>query len=166
MFDLFPVTRFRMSQLDKDFSNLSQWSISTLEHMDSMFKELDVFFDKSRDAYVYPEPSKYPPTNILQTETGYTVELAVAGYSSDDLEVSLENNILTVKGEKIQNEVDEGTTFVRKGISSKSFTRSFTIPKNANISSTQLKNGLLSVGIEVPKPKEEKVEKLVFDITE
>ena len=164
MLNLFPTTRYHVSNLSDKLEQLGRWNMNLFEEADSLFTELNKFFDEGTNSYSFPEPSKYPPTNIVKTESGYSVELAIAGYAKDDLEVTLENNILTVSGAKISQEQSETKIFIQKGISSKSFTKNFTIPNGATVSSVALENGLLTLDIDVPKSEEKAPKKEVLKI--
>lgn len=91
--------------------------------------------------------SKYPPCNVIETETGFHIELAVPGWSKEDLEVSLKDNVLKLKGNKREN-IDETTEkYHYKELSTKAFERAFTIGKDLEIESVYLENGLLNVGL-------------------
>lgn len=85
----------------------------------------------------------YPPYNIIKTddETGYIVEIAVAGFKSDDLEVTLENNHLTIIGKSNQRE----KKYIHRGISERKFTRIFKLYDNIEIQEVILENGILMI---------------------
>ena len=87
----------------------------------------------------------YPPYNIKQvSDNQYVIEMAVAGFTKTDIEVTLEGNKLVVKG----NTKDEAApeTFIHKGIKNSSFAREFTIADKVEIENAELVNGMLKIG--------------------
>lgn len=109
----------------------------------------------------YPDvvAHRYPPSNISMTDDNtWLIELAVAGFSQDDLQVTLDekDNVLTVRGElEKQEELADSVRYLKRGIGLRSFTESYALADNAKIKSVTLTNGLLKVTIEreAPKPK-------------
>ena len=102
--------------------------------------------------------SNYPPYNIRKTgKDKYAVELAVAGFSKDDVEVEFEDNLLTVKTKKVDKTVEkDGGEIIHKGISQRSFSRSFTIADDVKVSGAELKDGLLTIACERILPDHKK----------
>jgi molecular chaperone IbpA len=102
--------------------------------------------------------SNYPPYNIHRiNENNYKIEVALAGYSKDDIELELKENNLTVRNrqkEKVVNE--EGNGVIHKGISTRQFERSFTISEDIKVKNAELLNGLLNIDLERIIPEEKK----------
>jgi len=102
--------------------------------------------------------SNYPPYNIRRVnENDYKIEVALAGYSRDDIELELKENTLTVRNkqkEKVVNE--EGNGVIHKGISTRQFERSFTISEDIKVKNAELLNGLLNIDLERIIPEEKK----------
>lgn len=96
----------------------------------------------------------YPPYNIEQTgENALRITLAVAGFSMDDLTVTIEDNQLIVRG---RNNEDEGERiYLHRGIASRQFQRSFVLAEGIEVKGASLDNGLLHIDLErqVPEPK-------------
>ena len=86
---------------------------------------------------------------------------AVAGFNKDDVEVEYEDNLLTVKTKKTDKAVEKNVDgeIIHKGISQRSFSRSFTIADDVKVNGAQLKDGLLTVSCEkiIPEPKKRKL---------
>ena len=103
--------------------------------------------------------SNYPPYNIRKTgKDNYAIEVALAGFSKDDVEVEFEDNLLTVRTKQVdksENENDNGEV-IHRGISQRQFARSFTIADDVKISGAQLKDGLLTVACERVLPDHKK----------
>ena len=102
--------------------------------------------------------SNYPPYNIRKSgKDKYAIEVAVAGFSKDDVEVEFEDKLLTVKTKKINKAVEKnGNEIIHKGISQRSFSRSFTVADDVKVNSAELKDGLLTINCEKIVPEEKK----------
>ena len=106
--------------------------------------------------------SNYPPYNIRKTgKDNYAIEVALAGFSKDDVEVEFEDNLLTVRTKqvinlKIKTLMDE---IIHKGISQRQFARSFTIADDVKVNDAKLKDGLLTISCEriIPEHKKKKL---------
>ena len=106
--------------------------------------------------------SNYPPYNIRKTgKDNYAIEVALAGFNKNDVEVEFEDNLLTVKTKQVDklensNADDE---IIHKGISQRQFARSFTIADDVKVNGAELKDGLLTVACEriVPEYKKKKL---------
>ena len=105
--------------------------------------------------------SNYPPYNIRKAgKDKYAIEVAVAGFNKDDVEVEFEDNLLTVKTKKVDKTVEkDGNEIIHKGISQRSFSRSFTIADDVKVNGAELKDGLLTINCEkiVPEQKKKKL---------
>ena len=102
--------------------------------------------------------SNYPPYNIRKAgKDKYAIEVAVAGFNKDDVEVEFEDKLLTVRTKKINKAVEKnGDEIIHKGISQRSFSRSFTIADDVKISDAQLQDGLLTINCEKILPEQKK----------
>ena len=135
--------------------NLSVWnSLRPFSvGFDSIFEEFDRLLE-STERY----NSNYPPYNIRKlSDNDYKIEVALAGYSKDDIELELKDNTLTIRNktkEKVINEESNGV--IHKGISTRQFERSFTISEDIKVKNAELKNGLLNIDLERIVPEEKK----------
>ena len=105
--------------------------------------------------------SNYPPYNIRKAgKDKYAIEVAVAGFNKDDVEVEFEDKLLTVRTKKINKTVEKDRDeIMHKGISQRSFSRSFTIADDVKVNGAELKDGLLTINCEkiVPEQKKKKL---------
>ncbi|MEM7358963.1 MAG: Hsp20 family protein [Pseudomonadota bacterium] len=98
----------------------------------------------------------YPPYNIeVVEENSYAITIAVAGFKQSELDIQVENGVLTVRGKKEKS--DEGR-FLHQGIATRSFERKFNLADHIEVTNADLQDGLLSINLlkEVPeamKPK-------------
>ena len=90
--------------------------------------------------------SQITPYNIRKTgKDNYAIEVALAGFSKDDVEVEFEDNLLTVKTKQVnksENKNEDGEV-IHRGISQRQFARSFTIADDVKVNGAELKDGLL-----------------------
>ena len=96
----------------------------------------------------------YPPYNIEQTgEYALRITLAVAGFSEDDLSVTVEYNQLVIRGRTTED--DTNRIFLHRGIAALQFSRSFVLVEGIEVKNAGLDNGLLHVDLQrpVPEPK-------------
>ena len=135
--------------------NLSVWnSLRPFSvGFDSIFDEFDRMLE-STERY----NTNYPPYNIHRVdEHNYKIEVALAGYSKEDIEIELKENNLTVRNKTKEKVVNEnGNGLIHKGISTRQFERSFTISEDIKVKDAELKNGLLAIDLERIIPEEKK----------
>lgn len=97
----------------------------------------------------------YPPHNVVKhTETQFSVELALAGYSRDNIIVEVKEGLLVVSGGKPSDEVERD--YLYKGISQKKFTRTFRLSEHVVVEGADLVNGLLVIDLKVVIPEEKR----------
>jgi len=128
------------------------------------FKPFSVGFDNLFDDFdrIYKFNSEsinhYPPYNIRKVnDTDYVIELAVAGFGKKDIEVKSQENTLTIKSTDKKDEVlEKDESVLHRGISQRSFKRSFTVAEDVVVKGADLKDGLLSVSLERIIPDEKK----------
>lgn len=88
--------------------------------------------------------SSYPPYNIEKTsETDYTLTMAIAGFSVTDLDITLEDNNLLIRGNSPEN--DRQRQWLYRGIATRAFERRFTLADHTEVEEAQLENGLLVI---------------------
>lgn len=94
----------------------------------------------------------YPPYNIEKIDDAGTIKLritlAVAGFSDDELDVSIENTQLTIRGRQV---VDPDREFLHRGIAARQFQKNFILAAGIEIEGAELKNGLLSIDLIRPE---------------
>ena len=136
------------------FNTLRPFSIG----FDDMFDQFESMLGNGR----LTMQSNYPPYNIRKTgKDNYAIEVALAGFNKNDVEVEFEDNLLTVRT-KQTNKADEKSDngeIIHKGISQRQFARSFTIAEDVKVNGAELKDGLLTIACEriVPEYKKKKL---------
>jgi molecular chaperone IbpA len=103
--------------------------------------------------------TNFPPHNIIKLDDNkYVVELAVAGFGKDEIDIQVQENTLTIKGEKV-----EGTPnleYLHRGIGTRSFTKTITIADTIEVKGAEYKDGILRVGLENIVPEHKKPRKI------
>ncbi len=95
----------------------------------------------------------YPPYNIEQlSEHGLRITLAVAGFTDDDLSVTIEGNQLLVQGRQEAEDEAESRRFLHRGIAARQFQRNFVLADGLEVSAAKLEHGLLHIDIDQPLP--------------
>lgn len=146
--------------------------VNNTNALPSMFSSFDPFsvgFDKtfkllsSQLENVGKNVTGYPPYNIKKVdENKYVIELAVAGFSKTDIEVTLDGGKLTVSGKtKDSSDLDNANVYYfYKGIAERAFTRTFTLADSVEIKNAELINGILKLWLENFIPEHKKPKKI------
>jgi len=97
----------------------------------------------------------YPPYNVVRKADGhFLIEIAVAGFSKDDIDLTLEKGVLTVTGNRPTHNLDR--EYSHRGISSRGFERKFTLSDTISVIGADIVDGLLVVALENNIPEEDK----------
>jgi len=128
---------------------------------DPMFLGFDRIFDRMHTLNrIEQNQGKYPPYNIIKSgENLYKVEMAIAGFTEDDLDITIEDGVMTIVGSKDQ---DDEVDYLHKGIGSRSFKRTFTLADTIVVQDAELKDGILHVHLENVIPDEKKPRKITI----
>jgi molecular chaperone IbpA len=110
----------------------------------------DRLFELAEAAQRVGEES-YPPYNIERfDENRFQISVALAGFSPDEVALTVEQNVLTLEGRKSDK---EGRTFVHRGISARNFKRQFTLADHVEVKGAQFENGLLVIDLQREIPE-------------
>jgi len=133
-----------------------------------MFKDFDKFYVGFDDQYnrlskLHDDLTKnipnYPPYNIKKTgENTYSIEIAVAGFGTQDIEIELADNKLIVKGNASSDETSDN--FLFKGIANRAFTRQFALNDQVEVQNAEMFNGMLKIFLEKIIPEHRKPKKI------
>ena len=123
---------------------------------DNIFNELERLVDGTAPT----RNTSFPPHNIIKLDDNkYVVEMAVAGFGQDEVDVEIHDGTLIVKGEKKdQTEVD----YVYRGIATRSFTKSIRLNDSIEVRGAQFKDGILKIALENIIPEHKKPRKVEF----
>jgi molecular chaperone IbpA len=102
----------------------------------------------------HTKQANYPPFNLIKTGEGeYCIELAVTGFNKEDLNITVEKNILTVSGKRSLT-VNPEHVYLHSGLAARDFTRQFALADFVEVSNVTLQNGLLTVMLTREMPAE------------
>ena len=121
---------------------------------DELFRDLfsnSIGMNRLFNRLANAEQSNFPPYNIVHDSGSIFVELALAGYNRDDIEVIVEDGVLSIEG---NNNSDRDGDFHHKGIASRRFKRNFSLGEYIEVKSAELKDGLLTIALEEVLPPE------------
>jgi molecular chaperone IbpA len=104
----------------------------------------------------------YPPYNIVkESDSSYTISLAVAGFDKDEIKIQQDGNALSINAEKKTSE--EEIEYLHKGIGTRNFTKEFSLADYVEVTSSKLDNGILVVTLEQNIPDEKKPRTINID---
>jgi molecular chaperone IbpA len=108
----------------------------------------------------------YPPYNIERTnENAYRVEIAVAGFKPEELNVEVKPNLLTVTGRKSANEGGDERRFLHRGLAERNFERRFQLADHVVVEDANLADGLLTVSLRRELPEQLKPRTIAINTT-
>ena len=129
-------------------NNLVRWETynPVSFNLEDMFKRLDSFQDSST--------SNYPPYNIVKIDdVTHQLEIALAGFSRDEIEVAVEKNILSVS---TNTERTDAREYTHKGLARRTFARNWQLSDDTVVDGVTYVDGLLSINIRKEVPEEHK----------
>ncbi len=132
-----------------------------LARLDALSRALvgfDTMFDQMERRFANSVSNNYPPHNILKlAENEYAIQIAVTGFEKNEISVTVENNVLIVKGESITTDYAP-EAYLHRGLATRDFVKEFPLAEHIEVSGATIKNGMLTVRLirnipESAKPK-------------
>jgi molecular chaperone IbpA len=105
--------------------------------------------------------TSYPPYNIIKDDNTYRIEIALAGFKKEDVDVVLAKNVLTISGNTPKAEDDKNIAY--RGIATRKFKRSFALSDNTEVKAAKMEDGMLVIEIEKVVPEEDQERKISID---
>ncbi len=123
------------------------------------FDQLDKLFDAAfRET---TRDTSYPPYNIVKLDQDkYRITMAVAGFAEEDLDITVQDNVLIVKGQ-IKNR-EEGVEYLHRGIAQRAFEHRFQLADHVRVVGASLENGLLNIDLERVVPEQSRPRKIAI----
>ena len=119
----------------------------------------DRLFDMLENSSMGQAQENYPPFDLIKKgDNDYCIQLAVAGFKADEIDITAQQNVLIVSGRKSEEESQKDGDFIYRGIANRSFERRFALADHIQVRGADLKDGLLAIELvrEIPeamKPK-------------
>lgn len=108
-----------------------------------------------------PTVISYPPYNIRKSaDNMYVLEMAVAGFGKKDIEITVENNVLSIRGTMTSSSDNE---FLHKGIAERNFQRRFNLAETVEVEGSTLENGMLKITMRRIVPQKQNVRTIKID---
>ena len=124
----------------------------------SGFIGFDHIFDQLENIHKHAKDT-YPPHNVVKDEDmRFTLELAVAGFKQEHIDIEVKDHVLTIKGDRPQRR--DQNMYVHKGISARNWKKSFRLSEYTEVIGADLQDGILTVDLEVVLPKEKQPRKI------
>ena len=107
----------------------------------------DTLFNDVEQRFANQIQQSYPPYNVLKhNEDSYEIQVAVTGFTPDEITVEIDQNQLIVKGEH-EGEDDTTTQYLHRGLATRNFTRSWTLAEHMEVGEGKIKNGVLTIAL-------------------
>ena len=119
----------------------------------------DRLFDMLENSGMGGNGENYPPFDLIKAgDNQYRIELAVAGFKPEEIDITAQQNVLLVTGKKQEETQSQGSDYIYRGIANRSFERRFALADHIKVTGADLKDGLLVIDLvrEIPesmKPK-------------
>ena len=114
----------------------------------------DRLFDMLENSGGAQAQENYPPFDLIKLgDNDYRIELAVAGFTPDEIDITAQQNVLIVSGRKGEETEQKGNDYIYRGIANRSFERRFALADHIQVRAADLKDGLLSIDLvrEIPE---------------
>ena len=142
-------------------------ALQRIEAINRALIGFDTMFDQMERRFSNSVSNNYPPHNILKTgENQYEIQIAVTGFEKSEIAVTVEANVLTVKGEaaeSVRHEQPE-IVYLHRGLATRDFVREFPLAEHMEVAGAEIRNGMLIVKLIRNIPESEKPR--VIDIVE
>ena len=130
----------------------------TFAYPRNAFLGFDHIFDQLENIHKHAKDT-YPPHNVVkEEELKYSLELAVAGFKQEHIDIEVKDHVLTIAGNRPARRNQD--MYVHKGISARNWNKSFRLSEYTEVTGADLTDGILTVGLEVVLPEEKRPRKI------
>ena len=121
----------------------------------------DRLFDMLENSSFGQGQENYPPFDLIKLgDNDYRIELAVAGFKPDEVDITAHQNVLIVSGRKNDEADSKGSDYIYRGIATRSFERRFALADHIQVKGADMKDGLLAIELEREIPEAMKPKKI------
>lgn len=151
------MTNFKFDHTFSDLAKFDKFFVGSEKFMAKVQETAELMANSAAN-------SGYPPFNLKKTDDNvYVIEMAIAGFGKNDIELTLEENKLKIAGHTtVETLTDDGINaqFLHKGISDRPFNRTFTLADNVVVNNAKMMNGMLKIWLEHIIPEDKKPKKI------
>ena len=136
-------------------------SVTISSTLDKLLDPLFIGFDHFFDNYSSISTNSYPPYNVVKIdESNYLVEIAVAGFGKNDIEITEQDGVLKIEGSHTEDHPD--AKYLHRGIAARKFTRMFNLHDDIKVKGADIHKGLLQIRLEKIVPEEKKPKRIAI----
>jgi molecular chaperone IbpA len=144
---------------------LTRFDTNALAQLNRALVGFDRMFDTFETRFANQASNNYPPHNVVKTgEDTYSIEVAVAGFSMEEIDVEIDNNDLSIKGQS-KREEDAGREYIHRGLARRDFEKRFTLVDHIEVEGASIKDGILVVDLKRVVPDALKPRKIAISAT-
>lgn len=129
---------------NNDLDRVYRHTVDLFDHMDRIFSDVN---------FRHGTNTSFPPHNIRRKDNQYLIEMAIAGFQKDEIQITKEKDYLVVTGKKAEKAEDH---MVYQGIAHRDFKKSFALGDRMKVLGAEVKDGMLYIALEQEVPEEEK----------
>lgn len=146
-------------------TQVSRFDTNSLAQLNRALVGFDRLFDGFETRFANQLATNYPPHNVVKLDDSrYAIEIAVAGFKRHEINVEIEQEVLTVRGETETPNENASRQYLHRGLSSRNFERSWQLAEHMVVEGAEMKDGILTVSLKYVIPEEKKAR--VIDIVE
>ncbi len=133
-------------------------SLARIDALNRALIGFDTMFDTLERRFANSVSNNYPPHNIIKTgDNDYAIQIAVTGFEKNEISVTVEDNVLIIKGES-QSAEYAPEAYLHRGLATRDFVKEFPLAEHIEVAGAEIKNGMLTVKLirnipESAKPK-------------
>jgi molecular chaperone IbpA len=125
---------------------LTRFDTTALNQLNKALIGFDRMFNTAETRF--QNGTNYPPYNIIKrSDNSYEIEIAVAGFSLDDIDVEINQNELIIRGQRKQEETTDEVEYLHRGLAYREFQKSFTLAEHMEVGEAVIQDGVLSIKI-------------------
>lgn len=146
-------------------TQVTRFDTNSLAQLNRALVGFDRLFDTFETRFANQLSTNYPPHNVVKVgDNHYAIEIAVAGFKKHEINVEVEQEVLTVRGENETPNESTSRQYLHRGLSSRSFERSWQLAEHMVVKGAEIKDGILTITLEYVIPEDKKAR--VIDIVE
>ena len=129
--------------------------------LDRLFDPLFIGFDRFFDNYSSVSTNSYPPYNVIKVDdNNYLIEVAVAGFGKNDIEITEQDGVLKIEGSHVEDHPE--AKYLHRGVAARKFTRMFNLHDDVKVKGADIHKGLLQIKLERIVPEEKKPKRIAI----